>query len=95
MNRYLVNFLVIFVFGAIDCGYGAGAQTTRKAGEKTGTKTTGTKVEIDCPAALTNADGSIADCPDTGCGPSLDPNLNRQKNMDKDHDAPVDKDLSF
>src|SRR5436853_1586474 len=35
------------------------------------------KVAIKCPATL----NSIKDCPDTGCGPSLDPNLNRAKNI--------------
>ena len=35
------------------------------------------KVAIPCPQSL----NEIGDCPDTGCGPSLDPNLNRQKNI--------------
>src|SRR5712692_2546827 len=39
------------------------------------------KVEIRCPTPLND----IRDCmrldPDTGCGPSLDPNLNEQKNI--------------
>jgi len=35
------------------------------------------KIAIPCPAQL---DG-ITDCPDTGCGPSLDPHLNTQKNI--------------
>ena len=35
----------------------------------------------------------ITDCPDTGCGKSLDPNLNKQKNIRTDSDAPVDKDF--
>jgi hypothetical protein len=39
--------------------------------------TGGGKVAIVCPAALND----IGDCPDTGCGPSLDPRLNRQKNI--------------
>ena len=46
------------------------AQRTRK-------KSTGKKTAIPCPSTL----GDINDCPDTGCGPSLDPNLNRQKNI--------------
>ena len=35
------------------------------------------KVAIPCPAQLDD----ITDCPDTGCGPSLDPHLNKQKNI--------------
>ncbi len=85
MNRYLMTLLLaVFAFGAINCAH---AQTTRKASKKAGTKAAGTKVAIDCPAAVTDSEGSIADCPDTGCGPSLDPNLNRQKNIDKDHEC--------
>src|ERR1700687_5520972 len=49
------------------------------------------KSSVDCPSTL----NSIEDCPDTGCGPSLDPNLNKQKNIATDDDAPVDKDFSF
>src|SRR5689334_5215561 len=40
-------------------------------------KSTGKKSAIPCPTALND----IGDCPDTGCGPSLDPNLNKQKNI--------------
>lgn len=46
------------------------AQRTRK-------KSTGKKTAIPCPSTL----GDINDCPDTGCGPALDPNLNTQKNI--------------
>ena len=35
------------------------------------------KISVPCPARLND----ITDCPDTGCGPSLDPLLNRQKNI--------------
>jgi len=35
------------------------------------------KISVPCPAQLDD----ITDCPDTGCGPSLDPHLNRQKNI--------------
>lgn len=37
----------------------------------------GGKIAVPCPATLND----IGDCPDTGCGPSLDPHLNRQKNI--------------
>lgn len=59
-----------------------------------GTKA-GKKVAVVCPAVVTSASATITDCPQTGCGPSLDPNLNRQKNIATDSDAPIDKDLSF
>jgi hypothetical protein len=35
------------------------------------------KIAVPCPARLDD----ITDCPDTGCGPSLDPHLNTQKNI--------------
>lgn len=35
------------------------------------------KISIPCPTQLND----ITDCPDTGCGPSLDPLLNKQKNI--------------
>jgi len=35
------------------------------------------KISVPCPTQLDD----ITDCPDTGCGPSLDPFLNRQKNI--------------
>jgi len=38
---------------------------------------TGKKIAIACP----NTMNDIGDCPDTGCGPSLDPLLNKQKNI--------------
>lgn len=47
------------------------------------------KIKVPCPTRLK----SIQDCPDTGCGPSLDPNLNLQKNIRTNTSAPVDKDL--
>src|SRR5437588_243712 len=42
------------------------------------------KMAIKCPKKL----NSIKDCPDTGCGPSLDPNLNRAKNVDSVSGSP-------
>ena len=47
------------------------------------------KAKVPCPRRL----NSIRDCPDTGCGPSLDPNLNKQKNIRTNTSAPTDKDL--
>ncbi len=38
------------------------------------------KVSVPCPSPLND----INDCPDTGCGPSLDPHLNRAMNIRSD-----------
>lgn len=38
------------------------------------------KIAVPCPSPLKK----IGDCPDTGCGPSLDPHLNRAKNIESD-----------
>lgn len=38
------------------------------------------KIAVPCPSPLND----ITDCPDTGCGPSLDPHLNRRKNIKSD-----------
>jgi hypothetical protein len=95
MKRYLIAFLfVVFALGVVSCTQGSGTPTAKKAGKKSGTKA-GKKVGIVCPAAVKGDNGSIAGCPDTGCGPSLDPNLTKQKNIATDNDAPVDKDFSF
>lgn len=45
------------------------------------------KIRIPCPSPLND----ITDCPDTGCGPSLDPLLNKQKNIRSDDQEPVTK----
>ena len=71
----------------------ATAQTHKKTATKK--KAGAEKVAITCPPAVLAPDGSIADCPNTGCGGSLDSNLNRQKNIAKDNDAPIDKDFSY
>jgi hypothetical protein len=39
------------------------------------------KIAVPCPVPLND----ITDCPDTGCGPSLDPHLNRAKNIRSDN----------
>ncbi len=101
MKRYLLALLLIpivfIVLGVTIEARGSGVQPTKKSGKKTTKKKKagGGKVSITCPAAVTASDGSIADCPNTGCGGSLDPNLNKQKNIATDNDAPVDKELSF
>jgi hypothetical protein len=53
------------------------------------------KIGIVCPAAVKKAGATITDCPETGWGPSLDPNLNKHKNIETHNDAQVDKDLAF
>jgi len=104
MKRYLIALvLVVFALGVINNARASGAPTTqkasknasKKASKKKSKKAGGGKIPITCPAALTASGSSIADCPDTGCGPSLDPNLNKQKNIATDNHAPVDKDFSF
>lgn len=45
------------------------------------------KIAVPCPSPLTK----IEDCPETGCGPSLDPHLNRQKNIDDVGGDPLTK----
>jgi hypothetical protein len=47
------------------------------------------KISIPCPNPLTK----IEDCPDTGCGPQVDPHLNRQKNIPDEEGEPVAKTL--
>lgn len=43
------------------------------------------KIAVPCPSPLND----ITDCPDTGCGPSLDPLLNQQKNIRSDDGTAV------
>jgi hypothetical protein len=49
------------------------------------------KIAIKCPPPSKLKD--ITACPSTGCGPSLDPNLNEQKNIPSDNQEPVVKTL--
>ena len=85
----LAAFFVIF---ALVLASSAAPQKKKKKGSNGGEEG---KSAVTCPAAVKAPDGSIKDCPVTGCGPSLDPNLNTQKNIDEDSDAPVDKDFSY
>ena len=101
MKRYLMPILLVpivfFAFGVTIAAGTSGAQSTAKKSAKKATKKKagGGKVAIKCPAAVTASDGSIADCPNTGCGPSLDPNLNKQKNIAPGNGTPVDRDMAF
>jgi hypothetical protein len=102
MKRYLLPLLLIpivfiFVLEVTIEAQGSGAQPTKKSAKKTTKKKKAgdTKMAIKCPSAVTASDGSIADCPITGCGGSLDPNLNKQKNIKEDNVPPIDKDMSY
>jgi hypothetical protein len=74
MKRSLT--LLLFVLLAVGSFTISDAQRRRGRGEAAATPAGGGKISIKCPATL----DSIADCPDTGCGPSLDPLLNKAKN---------------
>jgi hypothetical protein len=104
MKRYLwvlllVPIVLIALGATIPAGVSGAQPTTKKSGRKAaikkGKKGTDGKVAIACPAAVTATDGGIEQCPNTGCGPSLDPNLNKQKNIATDNDAPLDRDITF
>lgn len=93
MKRFLIALLfVVFAIGVISAALPQ-RHTSRGPGRPRATEAG--KVRIPCPAAIKGANATIDDCPETGCGPSLDPNLNKQKNIATDNDAPVDKDFSF
>jgi hypothetical protein len=88
MKRTLIaTFLFVFAFSSIS---EAKQPKHRKHRTRT-TSASGGKSKVPCPSTLND----ITDCPDTGCGPSLDPNLNKQKNIRTDNDAPEDKDIQF
>ena len=87
-RNLIVVLLLIFAFSSI-----SQAKQPKPRKHKT-TRTaaaSGGKSAVPCPSTL----NSITDCPDTGCGPSLDPNLNKHKNIRTDNDAPEDKDYSY
>ena len=50
------------------------------ANAKTKTKKEDGKSAVKCPTQMTLKKQGIAGCPDTGCGSSIDPLLNKQKN---------------
>src|SRR5215467_10433538 len=93
MKRYLTTLLlVVFVLGV--SVYAASGSPPSQGSKKSKTAKKG-KSGVPCPAAVKGPNATINDCEDTGCGPSLDPNLNRQKNIETDTDPPEDKDFSF
>jgi hypothetical protein len=68
-RRLALTLLLLVTLSAITIG-------DAKPRKKRPTPQSG-KVAIKCPATLSD----ISDCPDTGCGPSLDPLLNQAKNI--------------
>src|ERR1700757_2290150 len=93
MRRLLAACLLL----VLTCGAIA-AQKSTTTHKKSGThkkaatqkKDVGHKIAVKCPAKLK----SIKDCPNTGCGPALDPHLNEQKNIPSDDQAAVPKTLA-
>jgi hypothetical protein len=87
LTKTFLFFVLLFVLISI-----ADSQTRRSVPVKSRATTVpppAGKIFVPCPSTL----NSISDCPDTGCGSSLDPNLNKRKNIATDNDAPVDKEL--
>jgi hypothetical protein len=80
MKRTLIAFAIL-VFALAFVSSGTDAQRSRTG--RTAAPAGGGKISVPCPATL----NSITDCPDTGCGPSLDPLLNKQKNIQSDDQA--------
>jgi hypothetical protein len=84
-RKLIVALLLIFAFSST-----SEAKQPKHRKHRTRTAAaSGGKSAVPCPSPL----NSIQDCPETGCGPSLDPNLNKQKNIRTDSDAPADKDF--
>jgi hypothetical protein len=79
MRRTLIIVVLgLFVFSSI-----SDAQRSRRGrsgSSGSSSNAGGGKTSVPCPASLND----ITDCPDTGCGPSLDPLLNQQKNIRSD-----------
>jgi len=78
MKRTLVVLLCVFVLALSSFSSISDGQRNRRP--RPPTPAGGGKVAIPCPATLND----ITDCPDTGCGPSLDPKLNLRKNVRSD-----------
>ncbi len=74
MKRSLV--VVLLVLLAVGSFTVSDAQRRRR-GRGGSAPAGGGKVAVKCPSTLND----ITDCPDTGCGPSLDPLLNKAKNI--------------
>src|SRR5260370_41812292 len=85
MKRILIAVLLVF-FTLSSLSSIGDAQRRRR---RTRTPRATGKGAVPCPATLND----ITECPDAGCGPSLDPNLNKQKNIATDTQAAVKKDF--
>src|SRR5713101_1981586 len=85
MKRYLTITLLLVVLAFSAIGDAKPRKKQPNAAAPSG------KIKVPCPATLS----SITDCPDTGCGGSLDPNLNKQKNVVPGNSSPEDKDYSY
>lgn len=83
MRRTAIGLLILTVLVSTAIGDG---QPRRRRGRAASSSAGSGKVAIKCPKPLND----ITDCPDTGCGPSLDPKLNQAKNIrSADGDAEV------
>jgi hypothetical protein len=69
--------LILVVLSLLAFAANGDGQTRRRSGRSRSASAGAGKVAIKCPATLND----ITDCPDTGCGPSLDPLLNQAKNV--------------
>lgn len=77
MKRSALGFLILAL---LVLSTTSDAQRRRGGGTRRSAPAGGGKVAIPCPNPLND----ITDCPDTGCGPSLDPKLNQRKNIRSD-----------
>src|SRR5882672_737266 len=82
MKRRLVTLLIVVLAFA---AFGDAKPRKKKASAPSG------KSAVKCPANMND----ITDCPDTGCGPSLDPNLNKVKNVRTNTATVEDKDYQY
>lgn len=88
MKRSLITaLLLIFVFISVVDAQPRKHRTRKRRSPSTSASSG--KIPVPCPTSLSK----LQDCPDTGCGPSLDPNLNKQKNIRTDSDTSSDKDF--
>jgi hypothetical protein len=83
MKRMLIVVLTLFVFLGGSFAFSDGQTRGRRGRAPARAAASGGKVKIPCPRTLND----ITDCPDTGCGPSLDPKLNQRKNIRSDDQA--------
>ena len=91
MKRTLI-IVVLLVFSFSSLGTAMGGSRPAR-GRRTVTPATGGKVAVRCPAKSKLTTRGIRACPNTGCGPSLDPLLNKQKNIRSDDQHAVRKTL--